>query len=220
MPRWLSASVSASGTRRATAARPTGPATYPPPPSTASKPVTRRRASSVARAARPAARAARSGFRRSSPVTASGWNGYPAAGTSSASARSPPANSTCAPLSRSAPATASAGTTWPAVPPAAISTRVGSLTATTVHRPQLLPPGARRHAQEQPHRAQQDDHVRVAVGDERQRNAREGRHAHHREEVEHRLGQDQRRDPRRQQLLEAVAGELGGAEAGIADQPV
>ena len=34
-PRWLSASISTSGIRRSTAARPTGPATYPPAPSVA-----------------------------------------------------------------------------------------------------------------------------------------------------------------------------------------
>ena len=71
MPRWLSASVSTSGIRRATAASPTGPATYPPPPSTTAGPTEARirRASTTAAAASPHARAAFSGFVRLRPAT-------------------------------------------------------------------------------------------------------------------------------------------------------
>ena len=71
IPRWLSASASTSGTRSDTAARPTGPATYPPPPSTASACSARstRAAAPVAFAASAAAPAAATGFDRDSPRT-------------------------------------------------------------------------------------------------------------------------------------------------------
>ena len=113
MPRWLSASVRTSGTRRMTAARPTGPATYPPPPRTASgrSSASIRRARTTAPAASAHARAAFNGFVRLSPATRIVRSSKPAAGTSSASARSPPTQTTSAPAAFSRSATASAGTT-------------------------------------------------------------------------------------------------------------
>src|SRR3954471_24841684 len=223
-PRWESASVRTSGMRRRTAARPTGPATYPPPPITASAPWRSRirPAARTAPAARTTARAALSGFEREMPSTRIGSNGYPAAGTSSASARSPPAKTTSAPSARSASAMAIAGTTWPAVPPAAMTILGGALTFGLRSRDGVERMGvaARRDVQQQPHRAQEDDQGRRAARDERQRHAGQRRETEHGVDVEQGLAQDQGGEAAGEQLGVDALGLLGGPQSGIPDDAV
>src|SRR3954452_9825225 len=213
-PRCESASVSTSGIRRATAARPTGPATYPPPPRTTSGrcAFSSRRARTTAPTAFPTARAALSGFEREMPSTAMGSKGMPSAGTSSRSARSPPIQTTSAPSAPSAPAPASAGTTWPAVPPAAITTF-------TLDHPQLhrVPRG---DVEQHPDRGQQDEGVRLPVGDERQGHAGERREPEDHEDVERRLAQDEGGQTGGEELGIGSGGLPGGPQPGPEDHPV
>src|SRR5918992_4552463 len=123
--------------------------------------------------ARASARTSASDGLRGKPETWNGSNSYPCCGTSSASTRSgDPAKVTRTPRSRRAAATASDGTTCPAVPPAAIrhaSSGGGALID--------------RDVKEDADGREQDDKARAAVGDERQRNAGQGREAEHGGEV-------------------------------------
>src|SRR5581483_4648036 len=120
-----------------------------------------------------------------------------------------PRSETSAPLARSASATASAGTTCPAVPPAAITTlgtarclpsfggaRAASSSA-AVDDPQsrsaATGPGRGRgraalgDVQQQARGGEHHEEARVAVRDERQRDAGERREPHDGEEVDDRL---------------------------------
>src|SRR3954465_6919368 len=165
------------------------------------------------------------------PSTAIGSNGMPSAGTSSRSARSPPIQTTSAPSARSAPATASAGTTGPAVPPPRGAPRPASpgttgpavppaaITTFTLDHPELhgVPGG---DVEEHPDRGQQDEGVRLPVGDERQGHAGERREPEDHEHVERRLAQDEGGQTGGEELGIGPGGLPGGPQPGPEDHPV
>src|SRR5438270_4731450 len=123
-------------------------------------------------------------------------------------------NATCAPSAHSASATASAGTTWPAVPPAPI-TIFGAVT----NRAKPSCPWL-RDIEQQTDRGEHDAQVRRGVGDERQRDARQGRQPQYDEDVEQALAKDQRGQSGGKELRIPPGRSPRGAQARVGDHPV
>src|SRR5687767_7970887 len=145
-----------------------------------------------------------------------------------------PRKVTVAPLARSSSATAMAGTTCPAVPPAAMTT-LGTCSRAPFtpsrfpvgHEAQfasgpgrfawagLGDPSAGGDVEHQTHAGKADEKAAVAIGDEGQRDAGQRGEAHHGEQVDHRLAEDQGGEAGDEQLAVAVLGALRDAEARV-----
>src|SRR5215211_1486882 len=161
-----------------------------------------------ARTARTSARTNASPGRRGRPFTRKASNSYPAAGTRRASIRSgDPAKLTLTPRAVSASATAIAGRTCPAVPPAAMR-----------HLSDCFDRMVLRDVKEDADGGERDDQARAAVRDERKRNARQRRDAHHRTEVDGRLTADERGEAGREALPERIAAAERDVDSRVAER--
>src|SRR4051794_2853200 len=118
-----------------------------------------------------------------------------------------PAKLTVTPRAVSASATASDGSTWPAVPPAAIThaSPVRSIA---------------RDVKEDADGGEHDDEARAAVGDERERDPRQRREAHHRREVDRRLAADEHGEARGEALPERVPAAQRDPQARVREREV